>query len=105
GKPVDKVTSFDLAGYRDSQLELHKPGTVIRKLAMLSAIFSWAMKTKGWLDRNPASLVSRPRANDRRERVLSDEEQRYLMAAANTSKAVWLPAALVLSMNSAMRRG
>ena len=66
-KPVDKVTPFDLAAYRDSQLELHKPGTVVRKLAMLSAIFNWAAKTKGWLDRNPASLVSRPRAHDRRE--------------------------------------
>jgi integrase len=105
GKPVDKVTSFDLAAYRDSQMELHKPGTVIRKLAMLSAIFNWAMKTKGWLDRNPASLVSRPRSNDRRERVLSGDEHRYLMDAAATSKATWLPAALTLSMNSAMRRG
>lgn len=105
GKPIDKVTSFDLAHYRDSQLELHKAGTVIRKLAMLSAIFSWAVKTKGWLDRNPASLVCRPRANDRRERVLSEEEQRYLLHAAATSKAAWLPAALALAMNSAMRRG
>ena len=37
--------------------------------------------------------------------MLSVDEQRCLLAAASTSKAKWLHAALVLSMTSAMRRG
>ena len=35
-KPVNEVTPADLAAYRDAQSELHKPATVVRKLAMLS---------------------------------------------------------------------
>jgi len=68
-------------------------------------VLTWAMKERGWIKANPAQMVARPRVNDRRERVLSDEERGYLMQAAGTSKAEWLPAALTLLMNSAMRRG
>lgn len=105
GKPVDTVTPADLAAWRDVELQGNKPATVVRKLAMLSAIFTWAMKEQGWTKSNPATMVSRPRFSDRRERLLSVDEQRYLLAAAATSKATWLPAALAVLMNSAMRRG
>lgn len=104
-KPIDEVTPPDLSKWRDGELRTLKPATVVRKLAMLSAIFTWAMKERGWLKSNPASLVSRPRVSDGRERVLSEDERRYLLAAADSSKARWLPAALVVLMTSAMRRG
>jgi integrase len=37
--------------------------------------------------------------------VLSEVEAQWLMTAARTSKALWLPAALTVLMTSAMRRG
>lgn len=105
GSPLDKVTARDLATWRDDQLTLHKPATVVRKLAMLSAIFTWAIKERGWLTSNPLSLVTRPRVADARERVLSEQEHHYLMRAARSSRAVWLAPALTILLRSAMRRG
>lgn len=104
-KLISEVTSTDLARWRDEQMKSLKPGTVVRKLAMLSSVFTWAMKERGWVTANPAARVSRPRVNDRRERVLSLDEQGYILRAAATSKARWLAPALTVLMNSAMRRG
>lgn len=104
-KPVNEVTPFDLSAWRDDQSDCHKPGTVLRKLAMLSAVFTWAAKERGFLKNNPVSLVSKPRATDGRDRLLTIEEHQYLMAAAATSKAKWLPFALTVLLRSAMRRG
>jgi integrase len=104
-KPINEVTPFDLSKWRDQLAKTRKPATVVRLLAMLSAVFTWAMKERGWIKSNPACMVARPRVLDRRERVLSDEERGFLMAAAATSKAAWLHPVLVLLMNSAMRRG
>lgn len=104
-KVIAEVTPADLAKWRDAELRGLKPATVVRKLAMLSAIFSWAMRERGWIEDNPARKVTRPRVSDRRDRLLSQGERRYLIAAAKTSKATWLPAALEVLMNSAMRRG
>ena len=103
-KPVNLVTSADLAAWRDEQGASFKPGTVVRKLAMLSGIFSWAMKERGWIAINPVAAVRKPRVNDSRNRTLSDEEVAYVMAAAITSKATWLAPALTVLMHSAMRR-
>ena len=104
-KGIDEVTPFDLSKWRDELAKTRKPATVVRVLAMMSAVFTWAMKERGWVKANPAQMVARPRVNDRRERVLSEDERGYLMRAADTSKATWLSATLTLLMNSAMRRG
>lgn len=104
-KPLDKVTPADLATWRDEQSALHKPGTVVRKLAMLSAIFAWARTERGWVTVNPLSAVRKPRVNDSRSRIMSDDEVAYLMAAAMTSKAQWVASAITIALHSAMRRG
>ena len=104
-KPIDEVTPFDLSKWRDDLSATRKPATVVRLLAMMSAIFTWAMKERGWIKTNPACMVARPRVSDRRERVLSEAEQRYINEAAATSRAAWLSPALSLLMSSAMRRG
>lgn len=105
GRRIDEVQARDLAQWRDEQLRRLKPGTVVRKLAMLSAIFSWARKEQGWITENPMSLVRKPRSSDARARTLTAIEEHWLMKAAQTSKAEWLPAALTILMRSAMRRG
>ena len=103
-RPIDAVSAADLANWRDQQLKCVKPATVTRKLAMISSIFSWAIREQGWLASNPMALIRKPRASDSRTRTLSDDEVVWLMAAASSSKASWLPAALTVLMHSAMRR-
>ena len=105
-KRVSDITPFDLSAWRDS-LEVAglKPGTVVRKLGLLSGLLTWCQKERGWLVSNPMRSVSKPRVNDSRSRTYSEIEVAYLQSAARTSKATWLPAAITLLMNSAMRRG
>lgn len=103
-KPIDEVLPFDLAQWRDQQLKQHKPGTVTRKLGLLSGVLSWAMKERGWLSVNPLSLVRKPRVSDARSRTLTELEWQWLMHAANSSPARWLPHALTILARSAMRR-
>lgn len=102
---VSEIRPADLALWRDTQLELHKPETVVRKLAMLSGIFTWAVKDKGWLEVNPMTSVRRPRAGPGRNRILSPQEVDCLLSAARDSKAPWLAPALTVLMTTAMRRG
>lgn len=102
---ITDVPVADLARWRDEQLELLRPGTVARKLAMLSSIFTWAQKERGWLAQNPLHQIRRPRAGDSRTRTLLSEEVDWLMRAAHTSKATWLAPVLTVLMQSAMRRG
>ena len=104
-KAIDAVTPFDLALWRDDLAKTRAPGTVVRTLALLSGVFTWAVKERGWCAENPLSKVRRPRVNDARSRTFSPEEWRYLMNAAATSKARWLAPALTLLVESAMRRG
>jgi integrase len=103
-RPVDKVTTSDLSRWRDDLAPSLKPATVIRKLAMLSGIFRWAMLDRAWISVNPVTAVRRPLSFDSRSRTLSDAEASLLLEAASTSKAVWLEAALTVLMHSAMRR-
>lgn len=105
GKSIDNVTSADLAAWRDEQRAKLAAGTVVRKLGLLGGFFTWCHKERGWIKANPLASVRKPRVNDARDRVLSDDERRYLMAAAGTSRADWLSDVLVVLLQSAMRRG
>jgi integrase len=105
GQPVNTVTPSDVSKLRDKMAEAVAPGTVVRKLGLLAGFFTWCLKDRGWIDRNPVHSVRKPRVNDARERVLSDDERRYLLTAARASRAKWLPDALVVLLHSAMRRG
>ena len=105
GKPIDAVTPRELSEWRDRIAGEAKPATVVRRLALLSAVFTWAVKERGWAPANPLALVARPRVDDARNRTLNDDELAALTAAAETSKARWLAPALIILSRSAMRRG
>jgi integrase len=105
GKSVAEVTSRDLALWRDRQAREVGPATVVRKMAMLSSVLTWCMKERSWITENPLSRVRRPRMPEGRDRTLTPDEFGWLMAAARTSKATWLPHALTALSRSAMRRG
>ena len=104
-KAIDAVTPFDLSAWRDDLAKTRLPSTVVRLLALLSGVFTWAVKERGWCDENPMAKVRRPRVNDARTRTFSPDEWRCLVEAASTSKARWLAPALTVLVESAMRRG
>lgn len=105
-KAIDHVTPHDLATWRDALLERGlSAGTVRKDITLLSCVFTYAVKQRQWLDRNPTSLIVWPKPAPARTRVVSDDEMRYLLAAADRSKAAWMRPTIVLLARSAMRRG
>lgn len=105
-KRLTLITPFDLSAWRDSLAAAGlKPGTIVRKLGLLSGLLTWCHKERGWLTCNPMRSVSKPRVSDARDRTLTAQELAALQAAATTSKAAWIGDALVVLVRSAMRRG
>lgn len=104
-KRVSDITPPDLSAWRDAQQNAGlKPGTVVRKMGLLSGLLTWCHKERGWLAGNPMRSVSKLRVNDARNRTLSDAELECLQSAASSSRAAWLGDALVVLVRSAMRR-
>jgi len=104
-KPVDTVTAADVSAWRDKLALSVKPGTVCRKLGLLSGFFTWAEKDCGWLSSNPVRSIRKPSANDARDRTVTPEELAYIQQAAASSRAKWLGDVLTILQTSAMRRG
>ena len=104
-KPINEVTARDLSAWRDRLMDGRKPATVQRLMALLSAVFAWAVKERGWLSENPMAKVNKPRVADGRDRVLSPEEVTHIAKAAQDSRVAWLSPVLVILMTTAMRRG
>jgi integrase len=77
--------------------------TVNREMAQLSKIFSLAVDN-GYCENNPCRKVRRFRVDNKRERVLSDEEEKKLLAALTGGYASLRPVAL-LALHTGMRRG
>jgi integrase len=80
-------------------------GTVRKDITLLSCVFTYAVKQRQWIESNPTSLIVWPKPAPGRTRVVSDDEMRYLLAAADRSKAAWMRPTIVLLARSAMRRG
>jgi integrase len=80
-----------------------RPATVNRELACLSKIFTMA-RNNGLLSDNPCRQVRKLREDNRRERVLSSDEEARLLVACTGPRAHLLPI-IVLALNTGMRRG
>ena len=104
-KLVNVITPGELSAWRDEQSQGRVAGTVARKLGLLSGFFTWCHKDREWITGNPLKAVRKPRANDARSRVITDDERAFLLAVARTGKAPWLADVLTVLLQSAMRRG
>jgi integrase/recombinase XerD len=87
------------------------PATIRRDLACLSSMFGYAIELE-WIDHNPvAAYLRRARRRGlreslpRRRYLTSAEEQLLLAAAAVTSDAPDLAAAIALAIDTGLRRG
>ncbi|NIF90028.1 site-specific integrase [Burkholderia sp. Cy-637] len=123
-RPLATVRSADIAKLRDEWLKNYKPATVLRRLAVLSHVFSIARKEWGMESlSNPVELVRKPQPNNARTRRIaagdaltvapSGEEPESergaqdgeLERVARASGSALLPLIIWLAVETAMRRG
>ena len=98
--PLTKVTSSQVAQYRDGRLQAVSPSSVQKELALLSHLFTIAVTEWGinGLD-NPVKKIRKPKVKNQRDRRLQeDEEQRLLNGALHPMGAV-----ITLAIETAMR--
>jgi integrase len=81
------------------------PATVNRYLAVLSHIFSIAVKEWEWIDDNPVRKVRKPKEARGRDRFLSDAERQRFLATCEASGSLYLHTIVVLALSTGMRKG
>jgi integrase len=127
-RPLATIRSADVAKLRDEWLKNYKPATVLRRLAVLSHVFTIARKEWGMESlSNPVELVRKPQPNNARtrriavadhatsapgaddaesesesERGTQDGELERVVAASGSAV---LPSIVWLAVETAMRRG
>lgn len=79
--------------------------TVNRFIATLSHAFSFAVKDRRLLDRNPVADIGRKKEPRGRTRFLSDEERAALLGACEKSEWPALRALVLLGLTTGARRG
>lgn len=101
------LSATAIAKFRDDRLKVVAPGTVIRDLASLSAVFNHARREWGYFVPDVVRCVRKPRQPQGRDRVLGEAEEQALLKAAEPvgRRSPWLRPAIVLALETAMRRG
>ncbi|WP_342595510.1 site-specific integrase [Salinicola lusitanus] len=101
---LSTLRSSDVALYRDQRLEVASGSTVRRDLALLSHLYTIAIKEWGMPVDNPCAKIRKPKLNKDRERRVTDDELAGLMEAAGALH-VEMPRLITLAVESGMRRG
>jgi integrase len=96
----------DFEAYRDRRLKEDRraPGTVKRELGLLHCVIEASRQNLGLVE-NPLSSVRRPRVNDDRDIRLQDGEEIRLMAELDKCRNNWVKPAVILALETCMRRG
>ncbi|CAO4153379.1 site-specific integrase [Methylorubrum extorquens] len=101
-----KLNSEAVVRYRDERLQIVKPATVRRELAIIRHCIEIAMRE--WslpITINPAHRIRLPRADNARDRRLDETEYRRLMTALNDSRRWYMKPIVILALETGMRRG
>lgn len=104
-RPLADLTPADLSAWRERLQQGRKPATVVRVLALVSSVLTWAVVDRGWLHENPMRKVRRPKQGESRTRTLTPKELAYLLRGADMNRERWQGLAFRLLAVSAMRRG
>jgi len=101
------LTPSKVARYRDERQKQVSAGTVVRELAYLSSVINHGRREWGIHVDNPVALIRKPSAPNGRDRVLSSEEERHLLAQLQPEgrRNVWMLPLVTLALETAMRRG
>lgn len=111
------VRGVEVARYRDDELARGlAPSTIMKALALLSHLFEVARKEWGIEVDNPVQKITKPKVDNARERRLSIDEERYLLAALDDPgdavkaekgdrRNEWTPRIARFAIETAMRQG
>lgn len=101
-KSIGTIKQVDVAKWRDARIASGLSGsTVTKDLALLSHVFTIAIKEWGFPLINPVMMIRKPKASIGRNRRLDDNEEQNILDAANPAMRVFI----ILSIETAMRRG
>jgi integrase len=104
---VDSVLIGDIRNElsaEDANGKARAPATVNRYLALLSHVFTYAVKERKWAESNPCKDVSRDSEDNERVRFLSEGEKESLLAACKELDST-LYLIVVLAISTGARRG
>src|SRR5262245_388199 len=105
-RTLAKLTSADVASYRDERLKDVAPATVIRELNTIGHAIEIALREWGlWLPHNPVKMVRRPSVPRGRKRRLEEGEEEHLLAACDRGRQPLLKQLVILAVETGMRRG
>ena len=100
---ANELTSKQFAAYRDKRLKSVSPSSVKRELVIIRHCLNLAMNEWGIpLSENPIHRLTIPRESQARQRRLSSDEERLLLANCKHSA---LRDAIRLAIETGMRRG
>lgn len=111
-KPVNKITSVDIANYRDARLLTKKSNgsyistnTVRLELALLSHLYTVGIAEWGFKNFNPVLPVRKPKSGRARERRPTTSELRKIHRVASRYNSGEVANIIGLAVESAMRQG
>ncbi|WAW10490.1 site-specific integrase [Oxalobacter vibrioformis] len=112
-KFVHKITSVDIATYRDQRLNhinfktgnLISASSVRLEMSLLSNFFDIARIEWGLCEHNPVQNVRKPKLPPGRERRLTPREDRMILRYAHQHTNSTLYSIIVLALETAMRQG
>ncbi|NDV11783.1 site-specific integrase [Crenobacter caeni] len=107
-RPMSGLRACDYAAYRNARLEQVGPSTVRLELALLSHLYTIAIREWSLPLVHELKNISRPKASPGRERRLQRGELARLLAAIDAQggrAAPWLKACIELALETGMRAG
>lgn len=106
-KNLCSVRGSDIAEFRDYLMgKGYAPATVKKFLEVLSSLFNTAISEWGYESlSNPVRQVKKPIVRNGRTRRLAASEENLLLDAAAKHKGGWLKPVILLTIETAMRRG
>lgn len=104
-KAIDEITSADVSAFRDERSLTVAPSTVRKEMALISHVFTVAIKDWGMTLDNPVEKTRKPKVSNARNRILSSLETEYLLKACKEIRSEKLHATVVLALETAMRKG
>lgn len=99
---LEQVTPKTIVAFKNKRYaDGVTPATINRELALMKKAFNLACREWEWTKDNPVCRVSMERENNTRDRWLTCEEERRLLAAS----APWLQEVIVFAIHTGMRCG
>jgi len=106
-QPLDAIRGVHLANYRDIRLDAGMAANTVRlELAIISHLYTVARTDWGfdWVN-NPGKAVRKPKPAKGRTRRCSREEEAKLLFYCEERGLIWLRVAIIVAIDTAMRRG